>query len=1027
MGLFSVAFPLAALAVTAVLVASMLRQPALRRLGLRNLARRKGNTLLVVVGSMVGTALISGSLVLNDSTSQFQSEEARETLGEIDEVVRVSGQRLPSDRRPVPAFEESVVERLSPGRIEREVERRSGTEDEPLVGLRRSVGLLEETPGVDGSMGVVTGEAPARAVRGERASPAVTVVGVGWEDLRSFGGEAPPVAGLPAPGRGEAYVSEGMARALELREGERVRLRGVSGPVELRVAEVVPAEGISGYRSQFSPSEGTLMADPSVARRLLGVGRDEVNAVFVSNSGDLVGGLEGSEEVSGAMRALLEDEEGRFQVSEVKKDTLEGGGIRIGDVFLMISSFAILAGVLLIVNIYAMLAEERKGELGILRAVALKRGALVRTFVYEGYAYSLLASLLGTFVGLGVAYGLVRGINQASGEFADLFAIDLTIPFSARPESLVAALSAGLLVTFVAVLFASIRVGSLNVVSAIRDLPEPEPLRPRRILLVPPALLLLLGLGLLYAGYASRDDLPTEAGYLLLFGPVLALFGLGLLLSRAKPLARPAWTLVGAAVLLYAYFSNEIEAVAEANEASPAMFFFQGAFMVLGAVVVVSFNLGILYGTLRVLTRVVPPLAPVLRVAVAHPAARPGRTGFTLAMFALILYVVTVAAIFSATQDANLQRTRDEQLSGYDGAVQSGPVAPIEDFEGTVRENRTLREGIAGNTRLVAVGVELPEYKARDYTTETGPPIGAAAPDAGISEYVTYVPDAFLRNTTDVLASRSERYDTDREAWLALREDPDLAILTAPYNGEGVGVARPRLGAGDTLTLRDPLSGKRAEKEIIGRVKDPGGFPLQVVNGVILGREARDEFGDLPSQETYLLELQSGADEALLGRELKQAFAESGAQSFLLDDILGRIQRFQNTFVGIVQAFLGFGLVVGVAGLSVISARAVRERRREIGTLRAVGFKGRTVGWQFVVESSTIAVLGIALGVAVGALGGYNLFTYAIDDAEAVFVFPWRTMVPIGLGVWAASLLFTLAPAIQASRVPPVEALRYEG
>jgi putative ABC transport system permease protein len=396
-------------------------------------------------------------------------------------------------------------------------------------------------------------------------------------------------------------------------------------------------------------------------------------------------------------------------------------------------------------------------------------------------------------------------------------------------------------------------------------------------------------------------------------------------------------------------------------------------------------------------------------------------------MFALILYVVTVAAIFSATQDENLQRTRDEQLSGYDGAVQSGPIAPIKDFDAKIRENKTSRDGISGSTRLLATQVELPEYKAKDYTTQTGPPIGGAAPGAGISEYVTYVPDSFLRETTDTLASRSPRYKTDREAWLALAKDPKLAILTFPYNGKGNGVARPRLGAGDTLTLRDPLTGKEVRKEVIGRIEDPGGFPLQVVNGVIMGEEARDDFKELPTQQTYLLNVRPGVNEGALGRELKQTFAETGAQTFLLDDILGRIQRFQNTFVGIVQAFLAFGLVVGVAGLSVISARAVRERRREIGTLRAVGFKGRAIGWQFVVESSAVAVLGIALGIAVGALGGYNLFTYAVDNPDTVFVFPWGTMVPIGLGVWAASLLFTLAPAIQASRVPPVEALRYEG
>jgi putative ABC transport system permease protein len=160
---------------------------------------------------------------------------------------------------------------------------------------------------------------------------------------------------------------------------------------------------------------------------------------------------------------------------------------------------------------------------------------------------------------------------------------------------------------------------------------------------------------------------------------------------------------------------------------------------------------------------------------------------------------------------------------------------------------------------------------------------------------------------------------------------------------------------------------------------------------------------------------------------MNKVFATSGAQSFLLDDILGRGQQFTDTFVKIVQAFLAFGLVVGVAGLAVISARAVHERRREIGALRALGFKKGTVGWQFVVESSFIALLGILLGTAAGALGGYNLFNFTIDDPDARFVFPWSQMLLIGLGVWAASLLFTIVPAVRASRIPPVEALRYEG
>jgi putative ABC transport system permease protein len=478
---------------------------------------------------------------------------------------------------------------------------------------------------------------------------------------------------------------------------------------------------------------------------------------------------------------------------------------------------------------------------------------------------------------------------------------------------------------------------------------------------------------------------------------------------------------------VYAYFANHFDAVAQANKDSPAIFFVEGVLMVLGAVLLAAFNLGLVYGVLRFFMRLVPALAPVLKMAIAHPASRPARTGFTLAMFALILYVVTISSIFSSTQTAATEQTRGKQLSGYDGAVQSGPIASLGDFEEKVKGNDVLREEITGSDRLVAGGVELPEYQAADYVTSFGPPIGQAAPGASVAEYVTYVPDGFLSSTTDVLEERSPEYATDREAWEALGRDPNLAILTFPYNGERNFLARPELGAGDTLLLRDPVSGEEVEKRIVGRIKDPGGFSFGVINGVIVGEEARGEFPDLRTQETYLLRVDQGADATAVGRELEKEFAATGAQSFLLDDILGREQQFTDTFVKIVQAFLAFGLVVGVAGLAVISARAVHERRRQIGAMRALGFKKGMVGWQFIVESSFIALLGIILGIAVGTLGGYNLFSVAIEDPDAQFIFPWSQMLLIGAGVWAASLLFTIVPAVRASRIPPVEALRYEG
>src|SRR3712207_8998896 len=64
----------------------------------------------------------------------------------------------------------------------------------------------------------------------------------------------------------------------------------------------------------------------------------------------------------------------------------------------------------------------------------------------------------------------------------------------------------------------------------------------------------------------------------------------------------------------------------------------------------------------------------------------------------------------------------------------------------------------------------------------------------------TYASDGFLASTTDVLEERSPEYATDREAWEALGEDPSLAILTFPFNGEGNFLARPELGRSEEHT-----------------------------------------------------------------------------------------------------------------------------------------------------------------------------------------------------------------------------------
>ena len=122
-------------------------------------------------------------------------------------------------------------------------------------------------------------------------------------------------------------------------------------------------------------------------------------------------------------------------------------------------------------------------------------------------------------------------------------------------------------------------------------------------------------------------------------------------------------------------------------------------------------------------------------------------------------------------------------------------------------------------------------------------------------------------------------------------------------------------------------------------------------------------------------------------------------------------------------AFIGLITLFGAAiGLMNIMLVAVNERTREIGLIKAIGGKSKSIRAQFLFESIFIsligAVLGILLGVIVGNVVGIFLHTG--------FVVPWLWVV-IGIVVCSAVGLFAgLYPAIKASRLDPIVALRYE-
>ena len=116
-----------------------------------------------------------------------------------------------------------------------------------------------------------------------------------------------------------------------------------------------------------------------------------------------------------------------------------------------------------------------------------------------------------------------------------------------------------------------------------------------------------------------------------------------------------------------------------------------------------------------------------------------------------------------------------------------------------------------------------------------------------------------------------------------------------------------------------------------------------------------------------------------------------------------------------------------MAALGVISTRAVVERRQQIGMLRALGFQREMISWSFIIESAFVALLGIGLGAGLALIPAYQMVTdMAVDIPGVTFQVPWTELLSVSGLAFGMTLLTTWLPSVQASRVTPAEALRYE-
>ena len=514
-----------ALIVGAVGLLALLNRIVLK-IGLRNIPRRPAQTSLIVVGLMLSTLIISSALGTGDTINHSIRNEVTKGLGEIDEILTSavgdsfgltgSSPYFPTgtlDDLRTQLSDDDRIDGLMPIIAERAPVSNPATGES--VGRMNVTGIHTSDLGVFGpildadgrSLDVSTLSGGAVFINEKAAESLEASVGdtlamflqsgaydlsvvsiasdgglagddetvlVSLAQAQAFFGHPGEVNSVLVSNRGGEISGADLSE--DVTEHLRSLLTNEDAAREIKTLLGAP-EVVAAIRKLADDRTGSMKDDLLETADLLE--SDSLDPKLVSNLADdgigaqaLIAFESTTEDPAQLLAAFtLFSELKILTVQDIKADLLNLASTlasAIMSIFIIMGLFSIMAGVMLIFLIFVMLAAERKPEMGIARAIGMKRRHLVQSFIYEGLAYDLVSALVGATLGILVGLAMVSimaGIFAGEGD-------DFELVVNYRWQSFVISYCLGVVLTFITVFFSSYRASRLNIVAAIRDLPD---------------------------------------------------------------------------------------------------------------------------------------------------------------------------------------------------------------------------------------------------------------------------------------------------------------------------------------------------------------------------------------------------------------------------------------------------------------------------------------------------------------------------------------------------------------------------
>ena len=730
---------------------------------------------------------------------------------------------------------------------------------------------------------------------------------------------------------------------------------------------------------------------------------------------------------------------------EAAKAAAQSSGV-ISGMFLVFGTFTIAAGVLLVLTIVLMLAESRRSELGVMRAIGVTRSDARALAIMEGIIIANFAGIIGAVIGLLLAMGISAGFsNIFASAGSDLFT------FSWEFTSLFAGWAWGFLLAMLTLWMTSLWTSRLNIVTALRSgivrsaTGLPWPLLLVQICTLAGAVLSMLILILL--------GLDSPFAYLLwTMGGVFAITTLTPIFTWEVPLwlkekgprwskmarhaSRNTFAWLGSLLLIWTVLVAGVDPIRGKMMPDELSFILLGLVEVIAGVMVLTSLAPMIVSRLgrsRLLTKRFGPTVPV---ALAHPLASPVRTAVVMAMFSITVFSVVVLSGYTEQFDNYSSSFVEETEGEFELLLTSSRSRPIE------LSNDPEDWGL--NSSLVedidATGLVYRSEAFLEDVNQDRMPYILRGYDSGFANHgglPLYDWDPLLG-------------DNEIDVWNAVRNRQDLVLLDASFGLElstdGSGLSTLSFSIGNSISLID-LSNPGNQ-----RIVKVAGFLEQssylFSPGVWLSDEiVVDQFdGRLTRMYVSLSDSASASSDfddsdistfqatgkpidvrlatAQFAEQLEDEFNSQGVSVSIISDDVMLIQSLVIAILGIFEAYLALGLIVGIGGIGVVTVRSVSERRKTIGILRALGYRKMMVMLSFLVEVSWVAVLGIINGVVIAVGFHRALYVAFWEDQGVSFTLPWSTIITVILGGWILVIAATSIPISRASKVPPSAALR---